>query len=49
MTATVIETPQSTTCDAKDCPAKGVHEVLVCGQDFRFCGHHVRELEVGHS
>jgi hypothetical protein len=31
-------------CDRTDCPAPGVDELVLHGQDFHFCHHHAAEL-----
>ena len=31
-------------CDRSECPATALHDFVVHGQDFHFCGHHWAEL-----
>jgi hypothetical protein len=31
-------------CDRGDCPAPGIRQALIHGQDFFFCAHHANEL-----
>ena len=32
-------------CDQRDCPAPALHDIILYGQDFHFCGHHWAELQ----
>ncbi len=31
-------------CDRSECPAPALHDLVLHGQDFHFCGHHWAEL-----
>jgi hypothetical protein len=37
-------TPSWNTCDRSGCPAPGIDELILHGQDFHFCHHHATEI-----